>query len=82
MTWIHTTSSSEAKGRLRKLYDEAIRRSGRVFAIVRAQSAEPHVLYASLGLYQASVTHPSSPLPRWFRELIGVTVSRLNECHY
>ena len=82
MTWIRTVGPEEATGKLEKIYQAAIRRAGKVFRIVRAQSLEPHILLASGGVYQAIMLHPNSPLPRWFRELIGVTVSRLNECHY
>ncbi|HHN74243.1 MAG TPA: hypothetical protein ENK10_03360 [Acidobacteria bacterium] len=82
MTWIRTVAPQAATGKLARVYQAAIRRAGRVFGIVRAQSLEPHILLASGGIYQAVVLHPDSPLPRWFRELIGVTVSRLNDCHY
>jgi alkylhydroperoxidase family enzyme len=33
-------------------------------------------------LYVATTTSPRSPLPRWFRELIAVEVSRANDCSY
>ena len=45
-------------------------------------SPQPEVLQASMGLYMATTTHPRSPLPRWFRELVAVQVSRLNDCFY
>ena len=35
-----------------------------------------------MSLYGATTTRPDAPLPRWFRELIAVTVSRLNHCFY
>lgn len=82
MAWIRTVSDDEATGRLAGIYRAALRRAGRVFGIVRVMSLEPHTLEAAMGLYQATTTSPRSPLPRWFRELIAVTVSRLNHCHY
>ena len=62
--------------------DAALARAGKVFAIVRLMSPQPKVLQASMALYMATTTDPDSPLPRWFRELIAVTVSRTNHCVY
>jgi alkylhydroperoxidase family enzyme len=44
-------------------------------------SAEPAVLESSLGLYRA-VMHSGSELSRAERELLAVTVSVANRCHY
>ena len=82
MAWIHTVAPDDAEGALRPIYDAGIARSGRVYGIVRLMSLQPAVLQASMGLYMATTTSPRSPLPRWFRELIAVTVSRANDCFY
>lgn len=82
MAWIETVPVGRAQGRLAPIYDAAMDRAGRVFGIVRLMSLQPEVLQASMGLYMATTTHPRSPLPRWFRELIAVHVSRLNDCFY
>ena len=82
MAWIRTIEPDGAEGSLKAYYDAAIARAGKVFGIVKLMSIEPRALQASMGLYTATVTHPKSPLPRWFRELIAVTVSRLNQCFY
>lgn len=82
MAWIRTIGDQEAAGSLEQIYKEAIARAGKVFGIVRIMSLQPAILRASMGLYMATTTSPRSPLPRWFRELIAVTVSRLNHCHY
>ena len=82
MAWIRTIGDAEAEGALRAHYRDAIARAGRVFAIVRVMSLEPRTLHASMELYQATTTAPESPLPRWFRELIAVTVSSVNHCVY
>lgn len=79
--WIQTTSVSEASGLLRKIYDEAITRAGKVYAIVRSMSLNPRVLRSSLGLYR-DVMMGTSPLSRAQRELLATSVSRFNECHY
>ncbi len=82
MAWIETSADDAADGRLRRIFDAAVRRAGRVFGIVRLQSLDAATLNASLQLYAATTTAPDAPLPRWFRELIAVRVSRLNHCHY
>ena len=79
--WIKTTSVSEAKGLLRRLYDEAITRAGKVYAIVRVMSSNPRVLRSSIALYR-DLMMGTSPLSRAQRELLATAVSRLNECHY
>jgi alkylhydroperoxidase family enzyme len=82
MAWIRTIDADAATGRLKQIYDAALARAGRVFGILRVQSLDPAILDASLGLYFATTTHPRSPLPRWFRELIAARVSALNDCFY
>ncbi|MDP6946847.1 MAG: hypothetical protein QF464_22045 [Myxococcota bacterium] len=79
--WIQTTSVVESKGLLRRVYEEAIARAGKVYAIVRAMSPNPRVLRSSIQLYR-DVMMGTSPLSRAQRELLATTVSRLNECDY
>jgi len=81
MAWIRTVPPEEAEGPLRDLYDEAVRRAGKVFQVVRLMSPNPGVLRASLGFYAAAM-HGPSPLSRGVREMIAVVVSRANACHY
>ncbi|MBI5849939.1 MAG: carboxymuconolactone decarboxylase family protein [Planctomycetes bacterium] len=82
MAYISTVADDDARGRLAKLYDAARARAGRVYGIVRLMSLDPAILDASMTLYQATITSPRSPLPRWFRELIAVRVSSTNHCSY
>ncbi len=82
MAWIKTINPGDAEGRLAPIYSSAMQRAGRVYGIVKLMSLQPEILQASMGLYQAATTHPKSPLSRWFRELIAVHVSRLNNCFY
>lgn len=81
MTWIHTVAPEEATGRLKKSYDAAIARAGRVYGIVRALSPAPAILDSALGLYQRVMYAPEG-LQRYQRELIATVVSRANDCHY
>ena len=81
VTWIRTFAPGEATGRLAKLYEEAVRRAGKVFGIVRAMSPQPRTLETSMAFYSA-VMLGRSPLTRRQREMLGVVVSRANDCHY
>lgn len=82
MAWIRTVDPSAATGRIGRIYEQATDRAGRVFGIVKLMSLEPATLQASMGLYAATTTREDSPLPRWFRELVAVEVSRANHCFY
>ena len=81
MPFIETVEPERATGRLRELYDAAIRRAGRVFGIVRIMSLEPVVLEASMDLYR-KVMYGSGGLSRREREMLAVVVSKANGCHY
>jgi alkylhydroperoxidase family enzyme len=82
MTWIRTVAPAEATGLLRRLYDEAISRAGKVFQVLRCQSLRPEVLEIGVELYKEVMISPRSPLTRAQREMIAVAVSRANQCHY
>ena len=81
MTWIRTIGADEAEGPLRRSYDRAIARAGRVYGIVRAMSLAPDVLDASIDLY-LKIMHGRTGLSRRRRELVAVVVSQANRCHY
>jgi alkylhydroperoxidase family enzyme len=82
MSWIRTVPPEQAEDRLRSLYEGARKRAGKIFNVVRIQSLDPRIMQAGMGLYQAAVLEERSPLPRWFRELIAVEVSKINGCVY
>jgi uncharacterized peroxidase-related enzyme len=71
----------EATGDLKREYDEAVRRAGKVFNIVKAMCLRPAVLRRSMDLYKEIMFGPSE-LTRAERELLAVVVSRANDCHY
>jgi alkylhydroperoxidase family enzyme len=79
--YIHTVSYDDSDGMLRREYDAAIQRAGKVFHVVSIQSLHPRVLRASIALYQTLMMGEGA-LPRWTRELLAVVVSRANGCHY
>jgi alkylhydroperoxidase family enzyme len=82
MAWIRTVDPSEASGLLARVYREAVRRAGKVFQVLRIQSARPEVLDASVALYLEVMHSERSPLSRVRREMIATAVSRANHCFY
>ena len=81
MAYIETVPPEKAEGPLKKIYDAAVARAGRVFQILRVQSRSPATLQASLNLYITAMKGRSH-LTRAEREMIAVVVSRANDCYY
>lgn len=81
MAHIRLVQDHEATGPLKRMFDAAIERAGRVFGIVRLMSPNPRTLQASMGLYQSTM-FGESPLSRFQRELLATVVSRTNDCFY
>lgn len=80
--WIRWLLNEEATGLLKKEYEAAIKRAGKIWNIVRIMSLRPETLRASMHLY-SSIIHQSTPiLGRPEREMIAVVVSQTNHCHY
>ena len=82
MAWIKTVSPENADGLLKRLYEAAVRRAGRVYNIIRLQSPRPEVLRRSTQLYIEVMHCRESALSRRQREMIATTASRINLCHY
>ncbi len=81
MAWIETVDAEDATGPLKREYDAAIGRAGKVYAIVASMSLNPPVLRTAMSIYK-SVMHGESPLSRMQREMLATAVSAFNECHY
>jgi alkylhydroperoxidase family enzyme len=81
MPWIEIVSLAEARGFLRRQYEAALARAGRIWGIVSLMSPNPPVLEASMDLYVA-LMHKPSPLSRGQREMLAVVVSATNRCTY
>ncbi len=78
--WIDTIAPSEATGPLAALYRRLA--DGREVAhIVQAHSLVPKALESLLVFYKG-VMHGENDLPYVEREIIAVSVSVLNHCHY
>jgi len=81
MAWIHIPSPKEAASSVREFWGRQGGASGRVANIIRIQGLIPKALLGHYDLYKAIMFLPSS-LSRREREMVAVTVSRLNACHY
>jgi alkylhydroperoxidase family enzyme len=79
--YIRLIEPDEATGAVAREYDDAVKRAGKVFHIVKAMSPNPGVLRRSMALY-GGIMHGPSELSRVERELLAVVVSRENDCHY
>jgi uncharacterized peroxidase-related enzyme len=81
MAYLRLIEEGEATGALKREYDAAIERAGKVFNVVKAMSLRPAVLERSIELYREIMFGPSG-LTRAQRELLAVVTSRANDCHY
>jgi uncharacterized peroxidase-related enzyme len=81
MPWIRQIGDREARGLLKKLFDEARERAGKIWNVVRLMSLRPKQLQVSMDLYR-EVMFGESGLSRAERELVAVIVSATNHCVY
>ena len=81
MAFIGIIEPGEANGNLKAEYDQAERRAGKVYNILKIMSRSPGALKASMDLYGATMFGPSE-LSRTQREMLAVVVSAANHCHY
>jgi alkylhydroperoxidase family enzyme len=81
MSFIKTVHPSEALGALKREYDAALSRAGRIWNIVRIMSLNPETLRASMRMYSVTMKGECG-LSRAQRELLAVIVSQTNGCHY
>lgn len=81
MPWIRQEPIEEATGLLKREFDKAIRRAGRVWNILHIMSLNPRTLKSSMEFYGAVMFGPS-PLTRAQRELLATVVSAELDCHY
>lgn len=80
--WIDVIPESEAQGLLRELYEkEWDKQHYLVDNILKVHSLHPETLRAHVDLYR-TVMYGKSAITRPEREMIGVVVSAINQCHY
>ncbi|GAB4580526.1 MAG: hypothetical protein Fur0022_32680 [Anaerolineales bacterium] len=81
MPWIKQIPLEKATGLLKKEFDKALKRAGRVWHIVHIMSLNPRILRDSIAFY-ATAMMGESPLTRAQREMLAVVVSYENHCFY
>lgn len=81
MPWIRQVPVEEATGLLRRLFDDALKRAGRVWNIVHVMSVNPPLLRDSIGFY-GTLMFKQSPLTRVQRELLATVTSAELDCGY
>ncbi len=82
LAWIRVIAPDAAEGLLKRLYQAASARAGKVFNVVAVQSLQPRVLQSSTRLYTEIMHGTDGALSRAQREMIATVVSRDNECFY
>jgi len=81
MSYIDVTDELQAQGDLAKLYQRFANLNGNVDNVLKVHSVNPQALKAHSSLY-VQCMHRPSPVSRIEREMVAVTVSLLNHCHY
>lgn len=81
MTYIDTVPEADASGQLADMYRRWGNPDGTVDNVLKAHSLNPPSLAAHCALYTQAM-HTKSPVSRAEREMVGVTVSRINGCTY
>jgi uncharacterized peroxidase-related enzyme len=79
VAYIHVIPESEATGQLDELYRQLAYADGSVDDAFKVLSLNPALLAADATMYRQAL-YGDSPLARTDRELLAVTVSRLNGC--
>ncbi len=81
MAFIQTIPETDAQGQLADLYRRFGNPDGSIDSVLKAHSLNPDSLEAHCTLYTQSM-HKPSPVSRAEREMVGITVSRINACAY
>jgi alkylhydroperoxidase family enzyme len=81
MPWIEQVPLEDATGLLRRQFDRAAARAGRVWHIVHVMSVNPQALRDTIQFY-LTIMMGDSPLSRVQREMLATVTSAELECHY
>lgn len=82
MPWIETIPYANATGKLKQLYDRVKGPDDNVDNIMMMHSLRPHSMEGHMAIYKYVLHHSGNTIPKWFLEVLGVWVSRLNDCSY
>lgn len=81
MPWIEVIPLEKAGAALKREYEAALKRAGRIWNIVSIMSQNPRAMKTSMDFYCA-LMFGRSPLSRSQREMLAVVVSATNRCIY
>lgn len=81
MPYIKVISPQEAEGDLKLIYDDLLKKRGKLAAVHLIQSLNPQSIVNHMELY-LGIMFGKSPLKRAHREMLAVVVSRANQCLY
>ena len=81
MPWIEQIPVDQAAGLLKREFDAALKRAGRVWRIVHIMSLNPRTLTTSMGLYGA-IMRGRSRLSYAQREMLATVVASTVGCYY
>jgi uncharacterized peroxidase-related enzyme len=81
MAKIKTIHYQEATGRLKEIYDDLIRKRGKLASVHTIQSLRPESIVRHMELY-LEIMFSASSLTRAEREMMAVVVSIANGCNY
>lgn len=81
MSRIKIIEYEEAEGELKEVYDEVIKKRGKLADVHKIHSLNPQSMLDHVDLY-LTIMFKKSPLSRAQREMIAVVVSEANKCEY
>lgn len=81
MTYIKVIQHEEAEGRLKEIYDDLVKKRGKLAEVHKIQSLNPESIMNHMDLYM-TIMFGKSPLKRYQREMMAVIVSVNNSCEY
>ena len=81
MSKIEIIEYEDSTGLLKEIYDDLIRKRGKLAEVHKIQGLNPESIVAHMDLYM-TIMFGKSPLKRAQREMIAVIVSVSNNCNY
>ena len=81
MAYIEVIGYDKAEGDLKEVYDDLVKKRGKLAEIHKIQSLNPQTIVDHMDLYM-TIMFGRSPLKRPWREMLAVVVSTANKCEY
>lgn len=82
MSWIKIIPYEKATGKLKRLYDRVKGPNNTIDNVLAVHSLRPHTLNGHMVLYKSVLHNRGNTFPKWYLELLGTYVSKLNQCDY